>query len=168
MSTITQAQYDKVCEAIDSAKNDDRSLDTDEYAGIVLDALGITIESALPGLVFRTRTSRAATTDEVSSLLWGTGALSWEWWGSCDEEERDGVLGYVFEHATEDSPDDGSTPGRTWVSEQQILDAAARAVEEGYGSEDRQDIIGESIGYFDASNGDVVLQYAVLGKVVFG
>lgn len=119
-------------------------------------------------LTFRVSTSRDATSEEVSSLLYGTGSLSWEWWGGCDAEERDGVAGYLFTHATEDSPDDGSTPGRTWVSEQQILDAAARAIAEGYGDEDRKDIIGESIGYFDGGHGDVVLQFAVLGKAVFG
>lgn len=119
-------------------------------------------------LIFRTTTSRTATSQEVSDLLYGTGSLSWEWWGGCDAEERDGILGYLFTHATEDSPDDGSTPGSTWRSEQQILDAAGRAVEMGYGDEDRRDIIGESIGYFDGGHGDVVLQLAVFGKVVFG
>lgn len=114
------------------------------------------------------RTSRPATSEEVSNLLYGTGSLSWEWWGSCDSEERNGVTGYLLEHATEDSPDDGSTPGRTWLSEQQILDAAALALSQGYGSEDATDIVRESIGYFDANAGDVVLQLAVFGKVIFG
>lgn len=120
------------------------------------------------GLVFRTTTSRAATSEEISSLLYGTGALSWEWWGGCDAEERNGVAGYLFTHPTEDEGDGDVPTGTTWVSEQQILDAAARAVEAGYGSEDRKDIVGESIGFFDASNGDVVLQYAVFGEAVYG
>ena len=40
--TITDVQYDGIIEAIDRAKSDDRSLDSDEYAAIVLEALGLT------------------------------------------------------------------------------------------------------------------------------
>ncbi|QUE25376.1 hypothetical protein SEA_FIZZLES_82 [Microbacterium phage Fizzles] len=168
MSTITTTQYETVCAIIDHAKNDDRLLNTGEYADEIIAALGIELVTTPQELTFRTSASRPATSEEVSNLLYGTGALSMEWWGGCDSEERDGVTGYLLEHATEDSPDDGSTPGRTWLSEQRILDAAAWAVEQGYSDEDRMDIIGESIGYFDASAGDVVLQYAVFSKVVFG
>lgn len=31
--------YDALCDVIDRAKNDDRSLDTDEYAGMILDVM---------------------------------------------------------------------------------------------------------------------------------
>lgn len=118
-------------------------------------------------LTFRVSTSRDATSEEVSNLLYGTGSLSWGWWGGCDAEKRNGVAGYLFTHDTEED-NEGAMSGRTWVSEQQILDAAARAVMEGRAGEDQNDIVGEDIGYFDASQGDVVLQYAVFGKAVFG
>lgn len=166
MSTITQAQYDKVCEAIDRAKMDDRSLDTDEYAGLVLEALGVDIAPASGELVLNLG-SRPATVEEVESLLWGSGSLSWPWWQGCDAELRDGVAGWLFTHDTEDEPE-GTFTGRTWVSHQQILDAVGRFIREGRLTEDSKDILTESIGYFDAEAGDVVLQYAVFGKGVFG
>ncbi|QNJ55581.1 hypothetical protein SEA_PHINKY_90 [Microbacterium phage Phinky] len=168
MSTITQAQYDKVCEAIDSAKNDDRSLDTDEYASIVLDALGITVDSGHNPVTLRVPTSRPIGDDEIASLIFGTGAITYGWWGRVVEEERDGVDGYLFRHATEDSPDDGSTPGRTWVSEQQIADAAGRFLGEGRGGEDAREMLTDSLGYADATAADTILQYAVLGRGIFG
>ncbi|AWN04704.1 hypothetical protein HOT29_gp086 [Microbacterium phage Squash] len=168
MSTITQAQYDKVCEAIDTAKNDDRSLDTDEYASIVLEAIGIEVDSGHSPVTLRVSTSRPIGDDEVSSLIYGTGALTYEWWGRVIERERDGVDGYLFHHATEDSPDDGSTPGRTWVSEQQIADAAGRFLGEGRGGDSTRDMLTENIGYSDAEAADTILQYAVLGRAIFG
>ncbi|AWN03597.1 hypothetical protein PBI_HYPERION_82 [Microbacterium phage Hyperion] len=168
MSTITQAQYDKVCEAIDRAKNDDRSLDTGEYADIVLDALGVTVDSGRNPVTLRVPTSRPIGDDEIASLIYGTGALTYEWWGGALEEERDGVDGYLFYHATEDSPDDGSTPGRTWVSEQQIADAAGRFLGEGRGGSEARDMLTEDIGFADAEAADIILQYAVLGRAIFG
>lgn len=39
---VTMSQYEAICAVIDRAKNDDESLDTDEYAGAILEALGAT------------------------------------------------------------------------------------------------------------------------------
>lgn len=36
---INDDVYDRICDVIDRAKNDDRSLDTDEYAAMIVDAL---------------------------------------------------------------------------------------------------------------------------------
>ncbi|AYD87336.1 hypothetical protein SEA_VALENTINIPUFF_35 [Microbacterium phage ValentiniPuff] len=47
---ITKQQYDKLCEVIDAAKNDDRSMDTDEYATDALNALNVTHVSPLDGV----------------------------------------------------------------------------------------------------------------------
>lgn len=44
---IDSDQYAAVCEAIDRVKTDARSLDTDEYAGMVLDAIGAVLASDL-------------------------------------------------------------------------------------------------------------------------
>jgi hypothetical protein len=55
---IDSDQYAAVCDAIDRVKTDDRSLDTDEYAGMVLDAIGAVLASDL------TREGRTADTLE--------------------------------------------------------------------------------------------------------
>lgn len=39
VAAALDAAYDGICAAIDRAKSDDRSLDTDEYAGMVVDAV---------------------------------------------------------------------------------------------------------------------------------
>lgn len=41
---ITPDDYAKVCAVIDRVKTDERSLDTDEYAGMILDTLGLEVE----------------------------------------------------------------------------------------------------------------------------
>lgn len=122
----------------------------------------------MTAVILRVPTNRPVEDDEIASLIYGTGGLSYEWWGGVVEQEREGVDGYLFSHATKDSPDDGSTPGRTWVSEQQIADAAGRFLGEGRGGESARDMLLESIGYADAEAADVILQYAVLGEAVFG
>lgn len=43
MSTITPEQYDAVIDVIDSAKTDDKPLDSDEYASAILVALGLSL-----------------------------------------------------------------------------------------------------------------------------
>jgi len=44
---VTDEQYDSLCDVIDRAKNDDRSLDTDEYAAEALRALDLGTASNL-------------------------------------------------------------------------------------------------------------------------
>lgn len=168
MSTINTSQYEAMLEIVNRAKMDDRSLDDAEYGDEILAALGVELVTTPQELTLQVTTSRPATGQEVSDLLYGTGGLRFEWWGGVRAEERDGVAGYLFAHATDDSPDDGSTPGRTWVSEQQILNAAALYLKEYHGGEDADDMRRESIGYADAAAADTILQYAVLGEAIFG
>lgn len=40
MSDLSDAAYDAICAVIDRVKSDDRHLDTDEYAGMIVEALG--------------------------------------------------------------------------------------------------------------------------------
>ncbi|UVG35437.1 hypothetical protein SEA_ZAGIE_84 [Microbacterium phage Zagie] len=134
----------------------------------LLAELDASTDSGNEPVTLRVSTSRPIGDDEIASLIYGTGALTYEWWGRVIERERDGVDGYLFHHATEDSPDDGSTPGRTWVSEQHIADAAGRFLGEGRGGDSTRDMLTENIGYSDAEAADTILQYAVLGKAVFG
>ena len=60
------------------------------------------------------------------------------------------------------------TQARSRERVERILDAAARFLAEGRGGEDAKDMITESIGYADAVTADVILQYAVLGEIVYG
>ncbi|QED11899.1 hypothetical protein SEA_MASHLEY_83 [Microbacterium phage Mashley] len=168
MSTIDTNQYEAMLAIINRAKMDDRSLDDAGYGDEILAALGVTLVTTPQEVTLRVPTSRPIGDDEIASLIYGTGALTYEWWGGALEEERDDVDGYLFYHATEDSPDDGSTPGRTWVSEQQIADAAGRFLGEGRGGSDARDMLTEDIGFADAEAADIILQYAVLGRAVFG
>lgn len=117
------------------------------------------------GLVLKTQ--RAATAEEVESLITGTGAMTYSWWTDWDEETRDGVHGWLFRHDNGDS-EEGAGDVKTWVSDQQILDAAARFIAEGRLVYDVKDVMTDSIGYLDSSDADLVLQYAVLGEAVFG
>lgn len=168
MSTIDTNQYEAMLAIVNRAKMDDRSLDDAEYGDEILAALGVTLVTTPQEVMLRVPTSRPIGDDEIASLIFGTGALTYEWWGPVVEEERDDVDGYLFHHATEDSPDDGSTPGRTWVSEQQIADAAGRFLGEGRGGDSARDMLIEDIGYADAEAADIILQYAVLGRAIFG
>lgn len=108
------------------------------------------------------KTQRPATAEEVENLVWGTGALALPWWHGAHKTPR----GFRFFY---DRPEDdeGTFTGNRWVSNQQILNAAGRFLAEGRG-QDAGDMMSESIGYADASDADVILQYAVLGEIVYG
>lgn len=45
---ITPDDYAKVCAVVDRVKTDERSLDTDQYAGMILDALDLEVEEVDP------------------------------------------------------------------------------------------------------------------------
>ncbi|QUE25629.1 hypothetical protein SEA_SADLAD_83 [Microbacterium phage SadLad] len=111
-------------------------------------------------------TSRPATAKEVEDLITGTGAMVYNWWSDWRPKTRNRVDGWLFNHDGPDS-EEGAGDVETWVSNQQILDAAGRFLAEGRGG-DASDMLKESIGYADASDADVILQYAVLGEAVFG
>lgn len=112
-------------------------------------------------------TTRKATAKEVEDLVTGTGAMTYNWWSGWAQKQVDGVDGWEFEHDNGDS-EEGAGDVTTWVSDQQILDAAGRFIQEGRLIYDVDDVMTESIGYLDASDADVVLQYAVLGEIIFG
>ncbi|AYB70196.1 hypothetical protein SEA_ONEIAGILLIAN_86 [Microbacterium phage OneinaGillian] len=109
------------------------------------------------------KTERKATTEEVDDLVFGTGALSLPWWHSAHRTPQ----GYRFRF---DHPDheEGTFKGNRWVSNQQILNAAGRFLAEGRGGDDAREMMSDSIGYADAVAADVILQYAVLGEIVYG
>lgn len=113
------------------------------------------------------KTQRAATAEEVESLITGTGAMTYSWWSGWEKKTVDGVDGWEFDHDNGDS-EEGAGDVTTWVSDQQILDAVGRFIAEGRLVYDVKDVMTESIGYLDASDADLVLQYAVLGESVFG
>lgn len=108
------------------------------------------------------KTQRVADAQEVEDLVWGTGALTLPWWHGAHKTPQ----GFRFYY---DRPEDeeGTFKGNRWVSNQAILDAAARFLAEGRGSA-AADMMAESIGYADAEDADVILQYAVLGEIVYG
>lgn len=109
------------------------------------------------------KTERVATAQEVEDLVFGTGGLSWPWWYGAKQTTQ----GYRFFYDRPDH-DEGTFKGNRWVSNQKILDAAARFLAEGRGGEDAREMMSESIGYADAAAADVILQYAVLGEIVYG
>lgn len=109
------------------------------------------------------KTRRPATAEEVENLVWGTGALAHSWWYGAKKTPK----GFRFFY-DDPSDEEGTFKGNAWRSNQQILDAAARFLAEGRGGEDAKDMIAESIGYADAEAADVILQYAVLGELVYG
>lgn len=112
------------------------------------------------------RTLRKATPEEVEDLVTGTGAMTWSWWSDWGEKSVDGVDGWEFKHDNGESAE-GAGDITTWVSNQQILDAAGQFIAEGRLVHDVADVMTESIGFLDAADADVVLQYAVLGKAIF-
>lgn len=113
------------------------------------------------------KTQRAATAKEVEDLITGTGVLSYGWWTGAERIEQDGVAGWEFTHDDGDS-NEGAGDVLTWVSDQQILDAAGRFLAEDALQYNVMDVMIDSIGYLDAADADTVLQYAVLGEVIFG
>jgi hypothetical protein len=111
---------------------------------------------------------RPATAEEVQSLIEGTGAMTYSWWTDWNRKQVDGVDGWEFRHDNENTETEGAGDVVTWRSDQQILDAAARFIREGRLVFDVKDVMTESLGYLDSADADVVLQYAVLGEIVFG
>ncbi|AYD87321.1 hypothetical protein SEA_VALENTINIPUFF_18 [Microbacterium phage ValentiniPuff] len=121
-----------------------------------------------PPLALTLTTSRPADAQEIDDLINGTGAMMWSWWSGWAKKTVDGVDGWEFAHDNADTEIEGAGDVTTWVSNQQIFDAAGRFIAEGRLQYDVKDVMTESIGYLDASDADVVLQYAVLGEAIFG
>jgi len=111
--------------------------------------------------------TREVQIEEVNDLIWGTGALSWSWWGDVSQE---GSI-YVFTHDGPNSKE-GAHDQRTTVSAAGIVGAASlwlseRAMAGGLNG-DIRDAITDNLGYLDAADADSILQRAVLKDVVFG
>lgn len=114
-------------------------------------------------LELKTVTTREATLDEVRDLIFGTGALSWSWWGGV-VDNKDGTFDFIYE----DPDSEEGTRRRRLVTERQILEAAGQYLSEGRGGEDARDAISDGLGYLDAMHADCILQRAVLGSEVYG
>jgi hypothetical protein len=118
---------------------------------------------------------------EVSYLVFGTGALSYPWWGrvewgttmdgedfpidhTSDLDVAEPGDYYIIRHDTKEDPE-GSMKGRTRLTAQQIVNAAAEAIRLGliYDTDAQQDL-----GMCDSEQADAVLQIAVFGEAVFG
>jgi hypothetical protein len=110
---------------------------------------------------------------EVTSLVFGTGALTMPWWHAAqwrrngkpfdgdilsDAEDGDTIwLRYDQEDARE-----GDGNGRVELTLQQLVDASAVAIRKGYVYE--PDAIKDDLGYCDAIQADVVMQLAVFQR----
>lgn len=130
---------------------------------------------------------------EVAGLVWGSGALSWEWWDSATllrpvlNAGGTEVIDYTvitdpLENIIDgdrvlfvvDDPEEGEGSGKVLkrnVSLATIVNAAGRAIR-GDGAhiddESSRDMAQEDLGYADAIAGDAVLQLAVFSEIVYG
>lgn len=119
---------------------------------------------------------------EISYLVFGTGALSYPWWGdvtwghteddedfiidglgNLEEAEEDDFL--IIQHDARDDAE-GDMTGKTRITFQEIAAAAAAAIGKSYVRE--PDAIKEDLGLCDAEEADAVLQMAVFGEVIYG
>lgn len=122
------------------------------------------------------RIEREVKPEEITGMIYGTGALSWEWWVEC-EWLRDGERMFISDHETSealetdtfrvvvDDPDEKEGSGIHRIitlTMEDLVRAAALAIKAGHVYE--KDAINEDLGYCDASEADCVLQWAVFGR----
>lgn len=129
------------------------------------------------------KVERTVTPREIFDLVWGTGALDWDWWRKATplrfgspiegwQHAEDGLLqpGDEIEFVIDD-PDagegDDARPRRFVRSLADIAEAAGKA-QQYISAESWRDMAGDSIGYADAIEADVILQIAVFGKIIYG
>lgn len=86
------------------------------------------------------------------------------WWGGGELSPKGQTLTLI--HDTEDG-DEGTFQGRTTLRVGQILDAAAKAASRGQLCCVNA-IAEDGIEMGCAEDGDIIAQYAVFGKIVFG
>lgn len=119
---------------------------------------------------------------EISYMLFGTGALSYGWWGRVDwvsvvDGEEFPIDDYSNLEAAElddfivvqhDARDDneGDMTGKIKVTFRELVTAAGLAIRKGYVQE--TDAIKDDLGLCDAEEADAVLQMAVFGELVYG
>lgn len=108
---------------------------------------------------------------EVTSLVFGTGALTYPWWGMTrwmrkGKRVQDGDIlrdaqqdDTILVHFDRKEDDEGTLAGRKTLTLQQIVDAAGVAIRKGYVYE--KDAIGDDLGFCDAEQADIILQLAV-------
>lgn len=107
---------------------------------------------------------------EITSLVFGTGALTMPWWhaaqwrrngkkvdGDILQDAEDGDTIYL--RYDQENPLNGDGNGRVELTLQQLVDAAAVAIRKGYVYD--SDAIKDDLGYCDALQADVVMQLAV-------
>ncbi len=119
--------------------------------------------SETDGLKLVVGTTRDATLDEVRSLIEGTGAMTWPWWGGFRQDGES----FTFQHDGENS-DEGAHDVTTTLTAAQILASAGELLSGATVTGDIRDAIQENLGYLDAAEADEVLQHALFGKSVFG
>lgn len=115
------------------------------------------------GYISWTRT-RDITEQEVESMITGTGALAWSWWSELEKTD-DGwnLTGW-----------DGESEGGN-VTYEITVEKVAEAVTELLQSEhldptdsDVNYAINEDLGYLDAAQADMCLQWVAFGDIVYG
>jgi len=123
---------------------------------------------------------------EITSLIYGTGALGYEWWNDVqwrrytdggNTSERLSLRDHDIDEAQEgdyflfvvDDPDEPEGSGKTrkvLVTMAQMAEAAGKAIAAGHLYE--PDALREDLGYADAPQADCVMQWAAFGEVVYG
>lgn len=124
---------------------------------------------------------REVTPQEIFDLVWGTGALTWEWWRGA-VPLRNGCI--LKDWPTEsdplqpgdeiqfriDDPDAAEGSGSTRTVTLSLADVVATVgkAQQYIDPYTWKNMTSESIGYADAADADIILQIAVLGEITYG
>lgn len=101
-------------------------------------------------------TTRDVTHEEIESMIFGTGALVWEWWRDVTPE-GDAAWRVRSEQ----------NPAGTVVRDDVIAYQAGKWLSTQTRTGDIRDAINEDLGYLDASAADCVLQLAAFGEIIY-
>lgn len=119
--------------------------------------------------------TREVAPSEIHGLVFGTGALIWEWWGSAEFVNGETVV-EAEEEMTEatylrirgTNPDTERRVTYT-LTMQEIVNAAGVVLAAGkIHDESAKDVCSEDLGYADAGDADLILQQAVFGRIIYG
>lgn len=115
---------------------------------------------------------------EVWDLVFGTGALRWEWWHGAQWVRGGMPVNAEIDNSHLESdyvviqhePDDSDDPpiGETKLALDAIVDAVETALKEKRLTIDATHLAEEGLGYMDADDADIVLQLAVYSDTIFG
>lgn len=118
--------------------------------------------------------TREVAPKEIYTLVYGTGMLTWDWWGRA-AFSNDGVAIESEDDMTEKTVlhihgTDPKTDKRVAykLTMQEIVNAAGTLLAAGYGGEDARDMASYDLGYADANMADNVLQQAIWAEIVYG